>query len=131
MIGNNLSLKKISALEFKKRLATDKKALKWLLWFLVNPLHNYRCYKISLDEVCIGILCTDNQNISEVSFIIFDKYRRKGLGGAVVSKAKALFSSCKFKVNPLNKQSMLFFEHLLSRQIIKSIESKKGFLFYQ
>lgn len=118
--SENINLIKLSALQFKHYLKTKNDESKWFYWHLSANLQKYHMFSILINNGVIGVACLFKDKSKLVDIYIEKKFRRLGYGGKAIEYFISNFKNSAYKVNRNNIQSILFFDFLLSKAVLKN-----------
>ena len=125
-----MKIQEITRIEFRNYLLNKKDNINWFYWHINSNLNDFRTFKITQKKHLVGVFCYENINSPFVDLYIDKKYRRLGYGKCVTKHLSNIFKKVQFKVNTNNKQSINFYEFLLSKNILLSKEVNGDFIKY-
>ena len=123
------NLEAIQWSDFVSRRELFRKDLFWF-YSLFKPINENNCkfLKIIYDNVEVGILFNFNYiSTNEKGFIIYDTFKRIGLGRMLLSYLKEnTDNTLTFSVSIRNKEAMFFFNKMVQEKILKKEKSFKN-----
>lgn len=114
----SISIDKVTETNFRTYLLLKKDEIKWFSWHLGTHLNDFTAFNYCYKDNLVGVFCLKIDDKTLVDIYIDKNYRRMGLGELLVKKLKSKYPNLVFKVNLRNRNSIKFFETILSKGII-------------
>jgi len=130
-MNNSLRLENITYSKFRNYLLIQNDSLKWFLWDLNKTSKEFTYQYIYNYNEIVGVISLMKQTRTYVGVYIDKSFRRNDIGIDTIKLIKNSNENLIFKVSKLNSVSLLFFDRLISKYIIKNKEEKEGFYFYK
>lgn len=126
-----LKIEHCAPIFFKQIISAGKEDRKWLMSHLVNNLSDYSLYKISDAHSTAGIFCILLGEISYADIFLLPDFQKKGFGKKLVETLVQYHPIIHFKVNAHNKNSLAFFDALVSKGLVKKHISEGRYFIYR
>lgn len=114
----SISIEEITKTDFRNYLLLRKDEIKWFSWHLGTHMKDFTAFNYCYKDKLVGIFCLKIEGKTLADIYIDKNYRRMGLGELLVKKLNSKYPDLMFKVNPCNRNSIKFFETILSKGII-------------
>jgi len=130
-MNNSLRLENITYSKFRNYLLIQNDSLKWFLWDLNKTSEEFTYQYIYNYNEIVGVISLMKQTRTYVGVYIDKSFRRNDIGIDTIKLIKNSNENLIFKVSKLNSVSLLFFDRLISKYIIKNKKEEGGFYFYK
>jgi len=130
-MNNSLRLENITYSKFRNYLLIQNDSLKWFLWDLNKTSKEFTYQYIYNYNEIVGVISLMKQTRTYVGVYIDKSFRRNDIGIDTIKLIKNSNENLIFKVSKLNSVSLLFFDRLISKYIIKNKKEEGGFYFYK
>lgn len=114
----NLNINEITKTDFRSYLILKNDETKWFSWHLSTNFKNFKPFDFHYKNNLIGVFCLKRESKTLVDLYIDKPFRRMGFGELLIKNLNSKYLNLVFKVNSCNKNSIEFFETILSKGII-------------
>ena len=114
----NLNINEITKTDFRLYLILKNDETKWFSWHLSTNFKNFKTFNFYYKDNLIGVFCLKRESKTLVDLYIDKPFRRMGFGELLINNLNSKYLNLTFKVNCYNRNSIEFFETILSKGII-------------
>lgn len=126
----NLHINEITKTDFRSYLIFKKDETKWFYWHLSTNFKNFKPFNFHYKNNLIGVFCLKRESKTLVDLYIDKSFRRIGFGELLIKNLNSKYNNLLFKVNSDNRNSIDFFENILSKGIISKKVMNEDFYIY-
>tara|TARA_B100000795_G_C22797387_1_gene440055 strand:- start:1188 stop:1586 length:399 start_codon:yes stop_codon:yes gene_type:complete len=132
-MNNSLKFEKVTYSKFRNYLLIQNDSLKWFLWHLNKTSKEFTYQYIYNYNEIVGVISLMKHTSTYVGIYIDKSFRGNNIGTDTIKLIKNSNpnENLIFKVSKLNNISLLFFDRLISKHIIKNKKEEINFYFYK
>ena len=130
MNSENLHINEITKTDFRSYLVFKNDEIKWFYWQLSTNFKNFKTFNFYYKNNLIGVFCLKRESKTIIDLYIDKPFRRMGFGELLIKYLNSTYLNLEFKVNSRNRNSIDFFETILSKGIISKKSINEDVLIY-